>query len=273
MIFPNWGPAMKTTLSICIIIFFAILIDRTLRYLTGRYLQASARRMNTDQTRFVFLKHVVSAVIYILAIIAIASTLPRFKTFAVSLFASAGILAAIIGFASQAAFSNIISGIFMVISRPFKVGDRISLLPNITGVVEDITLRHTVIRSPENRRVVIPNSRISSEIIVNADLYDEKVCEFMDFSVSLSSDIEAAMRIIQEEAEKHPYCIDCRNQHELSGNEPPVQVRLTGFGPGHAKLRGSAWAANASAASKMRHEVNLAVKKRFDNEGIVLHYA
>jgi len=69
--------------------------------------------------------------------------------------AGAGILAVAVGFASQAALSNIISGVFVVIFKPFRVGDRLKI-NELTGVVEDITLRHTVIRDLENKRIIIP---------------------------------------------------------------------------------------------------------------------
>ena len=60
-------------------------------------------------------------------------------------------MVAIIGFASQKAFSNIISGIFILIFKPFRVKDTIEFLDSTKGVVEEITLRHTIIRNYENR--------------------------------------------------------------------------------------------------------------------------
>lgn len=91
-----------------------------------------------------------------------------------TLFAGAGIFAAIIALASQQALSNIISGIFIVISKPFRVGDYIELSILHRGTVEDITLRHTVIRDIQNNRIIVPNSKINSETIVNYHLNDER---------------------------------------------------------------------------------------------------
>ena len=97
------------------------------------------------------------------------------KSLGTALFAGAGILAVIVGFASQKAFANIISGIFILISKPFKMSDIIEFTDGKKGVVEEITLRHTIIKDYENRRIIIPNSIISEETIINSNIQDEKI--------------------------------------------------------------------------------------------------
>jgi small-conductance mechanosensitive channel len=235
-------------------------------------MRKSAQMMNIDQTRYVFFKHAITATIYIFATILIVYSIPRFRTVAVSLFAGAGILAAIIGFASQAAMSNIISGIFMVISRPFKVGDTVEVGGGIQGVVEDITLRHTVLRNYENKRFVIPNAKMSSEIITNFNLYDEAVRRYIDFSVDYNSDIDKVMHIISDECEKHPLCIDLRTPAEILEGLPKVEVRLIGFGESELKIRAYPCVVKPPDAFVLHTDINLSVKKRFDREGITIPY-
>ncbi|MDZ7777461.1 MAG: mechanosensitive ion channel [Bacteroidales bacterium] len=72
------------------------------------------------------------------------------------------------------------------------------------GTVEDITLRHTVIRNFENRRIIVPNSVISSETIINSNIIEDKVCNFVEISISYDSDVDKAMALMQEEAMSHP---------------------------------------------------------------------
>jgi small conductance mechanosensitive channel len=263
----------KNFISIVFILVASIAVERTIRYMIGKFLQRRAEQMNIDKTKYVFLKHVVTAVIYSLAIIAIIYTLPKFRSIAVSLFAGAGIFAAILGFASQAAFSNIISGVFMVISKPFKVGDRVEIGNKLyVGIVEDITLRHTVIRSFDNQRIVIPNSIMSSETITNAHLYDDIVRRNIDFTVDYSSDIDLVIKVIQEECEAHPLCIDNRTEEEKAKGFPKVQVRLIQFGDSAITFRGYAWAANAFDGFDMNTDLNISIKKRFDKEGIQIPF-
>ncbi len=263
----------RNFISIVTIIILAIAIERTMRFMIGKFLQRRAEQMNIDKTKYVFLKHVVTATIYSFAIIAIIYTLPKFRSIAVSLFAGAGIFAAILGFASQAAFSNIISGVFMVISKPFKVGDRIEVGNKLyVGIVEDITLRHTVLKSFDNQRIVIPNSIMSSETITNAHLYDNIVRRSIDFSVDYQSDIDTVMKIMQVECESHPLCIDARKDEELKKKLPKVQVRLIEFGDSAITFRAYAWANNAFDAFDMHTELNILIKKRFDKEGIQIPF-
>jgi len=182
----------------------------------------------------------------------------------------AGIIAAIVGFASQSAFSNIISGIFLVIFRPFSVGDRVKIGQLYTGDVEDITLRHVIIKDFENRRIVIPNSVISNEIIINSTLTDEKVCMFIELGISVEANIDKAQAILIEEATKHPYCIDNRSDAELARGETSVMVRVLALNELGVQLRAWAWAENPNNGFDLKCDVLKAVKNRFDKEGIEL---
>src|SRR5690606_31175988 len=142
-----------------------------------------------DATKYSFIKNAISFIVYTAAIIVIFYSIPKLRTLGTTLFAGAGIIAAIFAFASQQAFSNIIGGIFIVIFKPFRVGDWVNIANQYTGIVEDINLRHTVIKDFENRRIIIPNSVISSETIVNSNVEDDKICKHIPFSISYDSSI------------------------------------------------------------------------------------
>src|SRR5690349_21454277 len=179
-----------------IVLAIAFVVARILRFLIGRFFRRAAKRLNVDPTRYNFLKNAVDFITFLIAIIIIFQSIQALRTFGTTLLTGAGILAAIVGFASQQAFSNIVGGVFLVIFKPFSVGDRVKIGALYTGDVEDITLRHTIIKDFENRRIVIPNSVISSETIVNSTMTDEKVCMFVEFNVSFESSIDQAMKII-----------------------------------------------------------------------------
>lgn len=176
-------------------------------------------------------------------------------------------MAAIIGFASQKAFSNIISGIFIAIFKPFRVDDRIQVGTHI-GVVEDITLRHTVIRNFENKRIVIPNAVISDDTVTNFTIIDEKICKIMEFRIGLSDDIALAKSIIQETAVSHPKCIDTRTAQQLEEGVPPVVVRVIGWGEYSINLRAWIWTRNPPDAFEIGCDLYEQIKYRFDEAGI-----
>ena len=110
-----------------IILSVAFVIGRIIRFVLGRFLKASAKKLKVDPTRYNFFKNAVDFIILLIAIIIIFRSIPALQAFSTTLLTGAGVLAAIVGFASQSAFSNIISGIFLVIFRPFSVGDRVKI--------------------------------------------------------------------------------------------------------------------------------------------------
>ncbi|MEZ4739643.1 MAG: mechanosensitive ion channel family protein [Flavobacteriales bacterium] len=257
--------------KVLLILVAAFLLERVL-YLLLRRAYRRSEKGREDATRYRFLRNALRFSVGLGAFGAIIYLIPSFKHLAVTLFAGAGILVAILGFATQRAFSNIISGIFIVTFKPFRVGDLIKIGDLHIGTVEDITLRHTVLVTFENRRVIIPNSVISDETIVNSSLVDETTCEFVEVDVSYESDLDKAMGILQQEAESHPSCIDRRTADELDKGEPKVTVRLVTIGDSGLKLRAYAWASDPVTARVMHYDLNRSIKLRFDREGIVIPY-
>lgn len=265
---------LKQGLIVLFILTCTYIASTLLRNLLARTLNKPSRLISVDTTQLSFLKHFLSALVYIIGIGIAVYSIPEIKDLSLSIFAGAGVLAVILGFASQQAFSNIISGVFISIFEPLRVGDTVKIRSGeIFGIVEDITLRHTVIRTFENNRVIIPNSVIGEEIIENASLMDEKVCKFMDYSISFDSDVDLAMRIIQDEAIKMPQFIDNRREEEKALGYPKVHVRLLSFTESAMILRAGVWAENALSAYKMGCDLNKAVKKRFDAEGIEMPHS
>lgn len=250
----------------------AFILSRFVRWMINRSFLKSDSKIKTDITRVTFFKNATSFVIWLIAIGGIISLIPQLKTLAVTLFAGAGILIAIIGFAAQEAFSNIISGIFIVIFRPFRVGDMIKVGDRDYGIVEDITLRHTVILDFQNKRLIIPNSVISSDTIVNDSIEDTVVCKFIEIGISYDSDADLAMKIIQEESQKHPYSFDHRTPQEIADGEDEIEVRLLGFEDSAVSLRAYVWCKDPLNVFRMHSDINKAVKKRFDAEGIEIPF-
>ena len=255
-----------------IVLSVAFLIGRVIRFLLGRFFRASAKKLKVDPTRYNFFKNAVDFIIFLIACIIIFRSIPALQVFSTTLLTGAGVLAAIVGFASQSAFSNIISGIFLVIFRPFSVGDRVKIGQLYAGDVEDITLRHTVIKDFENKRIVIPNNVISNETIINSTIVDEKVIMFIEFTIALDANIDLAIKIIQEEATKHPYCIDNRNADELKKKEHPVMVRIISFLETGMLLRAYAWSRNPIEGFELKCDLHKSIKQHFDAQGIEIPY-
>jgi small conductance mechanosensitive channel len=116
-------PYVKYSLITVIALLVAFVISKILRILIDRFIKLSSKKLKVDHTQFNFLKNAVTFIVFMIAIIFIFYSIPKLKALSLTLFAGAGILTAIALFASQQAFSNIVSGIFIVIFKPFRVND------------------------------------------------------------------------------------------------------------------------------------------------------
>ena len=248
------------------------IVSRILRFLVGRFFRKAAEKLKVDPTRYNFFKNAIDFIFFLIGIIIIFRSIPALSSFGTTLLTGAGILAAIVGFASQSAFSNIVSGVFLVIFKPFSVGDRVKIGQHYSGDVEDITLRHTIIKDFENRRIVIPNSMINNETIINSTLVEDKVCIYVEMGIALDSDITKAMSIMQDEAGKHKYFTDNRTPEQKERSEQSIIVRVLGFSDNATQLRAYVWAKNPDEGFDLKCDLNKSIKERFDREGIEVPY-
>lgn len=264
------GINLLLLLRIVAIIAAAFVLERFIRILLKRAYLRSDKGFE-DRTRYRFMRNGTRFIVTLIALAFIVNSIPAFKDVASTLFVGTGILAVILGFAAQGAFSNIISGIFIVSFKPFRVGDWLHVAGH-SGVVEDITLRHTVIVTSENKRVIMPNAKISDETIENHTITDPAVCQYIEVGIAYESDLDKAMELLRQECEAHASCIDRRTPEELETGQPRVLVRVVLLGDSAVTLRAYVWAVDYTAARMMRYELYRSIKLRFDREGIVIPY-
>lgn len=265
---PSWEVFIQIGLVVGIFLG-TLLLAWFYRTIFTRFIRRRTRIMNTNPTSYTFLKHAGTAIIYIAGFLMIILNIPPLRNLATIVLSGAGILAVAVGFASQAALSNIISGVFIVIFQPFRVNDRLSLQNDtLTGIVEDITLRHTVIRDFTNQRIIIPNTIISDEIIVNSDLNDSRVIKWVEFSLTLRADLERAKSVMVEEVLQHPLRIDGRTAEQIAKEAPEVPVRVVRIDESGIRLRAWAWAENGADGFALYCDLLESIKRRFDQEGI-----
>lgn len=263
---------IKHLIFVIVTLAVASLVLVILRKIATKLINSNADKLKVDPTNFSFLKNSLSFIIYFIALIVIFRHIPSLRSFGSALFAGAGIIAAIIGFASQKAFSNIITGIFILIFKPYRVGDVIEISNGRIGTVEEITLRHTVIKDFKNERIIVPNTVISDDIIINSSITDSKIQCRIEVGISYDSDIDLAMQIMREECEKHPLLIDNRTPEEIEKGEPIVRVAVIALADFSVNLRASAWTESFSDAFQMRTDLLKIIKERFDREGVEIPF-
>jgi small conductance mechanosensitive channel len=261
-------PEFFAIFIVCITFFLAYLVNKAF----AGFILKSAKLMQNNPTNYTFLRHTLVALVYVVGIGLAIYQVPALRSIASSMLTGAGILAVVVGFASQHALSNIVSGVFIIIFKPFRVNDRLKIRENLSGVVEDITLRHTVLRDGENKRIIIPNAVMGNEIIINSDYSEDKIIKTVDMNVSYQSDLKRAKAIMRAAIEQHPMQCDPRNADQMAADEEPIPVRVTALGESSINLRGWACAKNASDAFIMSCDLLETMKDAFEKEGIIIPY-
>ncbi len=263
---------LKTSVFVLIVFVSAILITLIIRKLLRLFINRYAQKIKVDPTNYQFLLNAIPFIVFTGALIVIFTQIPSLKNIGKAIFASAGIFAAIVGFASQKAFSNIIGGVFILVFKPFRVDDIIETTSSGKGVVEDITLRHTVIRDYENRRIIIPNSAISDYNITNSTIRDERIRKRIEVDVAYSTNLNLAIDTFKQVIEEHPLCIDVRSQNEILSGEEKVQVIVLSLDNWSVKLRGYCWAEGNDKAFELQCDVLKSTKLKFDEVGVEIPY-
>ena len=150
-------------------------------------------RSYTKQNLVLVLNRVGSSIIIFIGfLIAMVITIPGFSPG--QLVSTLGIGSVAIGFAFKDIFQNLLSGILILLGEPFKIGDAI-IVSGMEGTVEDIQIRATYLRSPDGRRIVIPNATVYTSAVTVNTAYPNRRCEFM-IGIGYKDNIQQAKKII-----------------------------------------------------------------------------
>ncbi|MDR3209480.1 MAG: mechanosensitive ion channel family protein [Oscillospiraceae bacterium] len=187
--------------------------------------------------------------------------------------ASSGILAVVLSIACQEPIGNLASGVLIMLSRPFSIGDMVRYIDeDIMGVVEEITLRHTVIRTFENKRLIVPNSIMNKSAVENSNYGDKKLNVPLDFNITYESDLEEAMRIIVDVVLLHPHYHDYRTSAEIVSGTNPVDVYVREFRESSINVRAWIWAISTGESVAMKSDILIETRRRFMAAGIEFAY-
>ena len=261
----------KITLYLGLVSVFTIVLASSINVWFVQSIERKIR-YKEDPTSYKFLRYVAVFTIYMIGALFCLLAFPSLKVISQTALGGAGVLALIAGVSSQEALSNLVGGVFIIAFKPFRIGDTVQIGETMVGKVTDITLRHTVLTNFSNKMIVIPNSIINKEKLINFDLHDPKICERIEIGISYQSNVQLAKKIIQEECEKHKYVLDARTDKAKQLNAPIVRVALISINESSVTVRAWVWAKNFDDAFDLRCDVLESIKLRFENEGIELPF-
>jgi small-conductance mechanosensitive channel len=149
-------------------------------------------------TRYRVLRRGVVATILFVGFFSALLVIPQVRAVAGGLLASSAVIGLIVGFASQRTLGNFVAGLLIAITQPIRLGDRVTYAGE-EGVVEDIGLTYTFIRTGDEARIVVPNEKLASDTIRNSSIRSSESFAEVTVQVPLSADLGAAVDGLRDE--------------------------------------------------------------------------
>ena len=201
-------------------------------------------------TRYLVLRRAVTVTILFVGFFSALLVIPQVRAVAGGLLASTAVLGIIVGLASQQVLSNFIAGLVIAVTQPVRIGDRVTYA-NAEGTVEEIGLTYTFIRTLDRRRLVVPNSKLASEAIINSSIRDRETLAEVSVPVPLTADVGAVVEALQAEV----------------AQERDSDVYLASL-DGNATVIVRAAAPTEQEAERLEHELRLRVHGRLRELGL-----
>jgi len=254
-----WGAVVLGVLFL----IFGLVLSRLLRRALKTLIDHDPNE-HIDRMTLSFISNLVTFIMWIVLALLFSHAVPALNKLTTSLLAGVSIVSVVIGFAAQSTLGNLVSGISLVIYKPFRRGDRLQLTTPTgleTGIVENLSLGYTVLRTFDNRRIVLSNGTIANQIMINLSSIDPRVMMSPTISIGYNSDIEQARAIILELAQAHQDVLEV------------VGCPVVSLGASSVDLSLRAWCRDSAIAKGVEHDLLENVKKRFDAAGIEIPYA
>lgn len=218
----------------------------------------SIKKKNGDEHAIATAKKISAYVIYSLTLVAIMGIFGLPLT---SLGAAVGLIGLGVSFALKDMISNFISGLMILVNRPFKIGDQITVQGE-SGTVRDIRIRATDVKTYDGRKVIVPNSTLYNDTVINNTAYDERRFEVI-VGIGYDDDIEKAKEL----------AIETLEEAEGTDPEPKPQVLVEELGGSSVNLKLRGWTKPSKANMvQSASEVTQLIKEKYDEAGIDIPY-
>lgn len=262
-----WEQYFEKIISVVWILIVSFILNKIIDNIIDKTIKI--RRKKNVTTMLIFFKRIKKLIIFVIAILISLSRFDMFNQFSMTILSGLGIGSVVVGLAAQESLKNFFGTLAIVSGNPFEVGDFIECVEkNVSGTVEDITMRHTVIRTINNRRVIIPNNEMNELVIENFNYSDNELVKTVEYLISYDADIDKAIKIIQNEMKKI-YTINPKGKNK--DVEYP-RVKVGAWLDNGISLKAWVWGKDNGNVFDNIYDLNYNVKKKFDKEGIEIPY-
>ncbi len=260
--------------QVLIRVILILLLTLFVAYVSKRLWKRAGER-NRKKDQYLFRKYIyyfVQGCIYVVGVLCAVGQIPLLSQVVQTILAGSGIVALAVSLSAQESLNNIIGGIFITLFKPFEVGDRVALTESdVIGTIEDITLRHTIVKTFTNTRLVVPNAKMNQEMLENYNIVDARASSWVDVTVAYESDLDLAMQIMADVIGSHPLFLDTRPEDQRE-TTPKVHVYVRELGSSGVELRAAMWTRTVDDNYAACCDARLALKKAYDEAGIEIPY-
>ena len=228
------------------------LIGKFVIRLVVRALGKLMEKQEVDKTLETFICNLVRTTLMVVVVIAAIGAIGVETTSFIAIFGAAGLA---VGLALQGSLSNFASGVLIVLFRPYRVGDFIEAA-GIAGSVEEVQILTTVLKTGDNKQIIVPNSQIMDSIITNYSANDTRRVD-MVVGVSYDDDLDKVRNTLQELIAAEDRILD----------EPAPTIAVSALADSSVNFVVRPWV-NSSDYWGVTFDLTEAIKKRFDKEGI-----
>jgi small-conductance mechanosensitive channel len=210
-------------------------------------------------TRYRLLRRITAALIIFIGVLVVLLSNDHTSRAAQAVLASSAVLGLAVGFAARSVLANFVAGVMIAVNQPVRLGDRVSV-GDADGVVEDIGLTYTRLRTPDNRRVLIPNEELANSRVTNHTLIDPVSLAQAKILVPTTADPARVKEILAEQAGLAPGRLEHR---------PGPGVTVTEVIPEGALYSVSVWVADPASAAATAAWLRERSLARLNDEGVL----
>lgn len=254
---------MKKLLPVCVIVIVCLIGNIIISKL-GKYLDKKKKGIHVS-----FICSIIKVAWTVAAIVILSELFQPTKAISNTLLTSSSLLVAVVGFAAQQVLADIMSGLILSWSKPFDVGEKITIESlGISGIVEKMDLRHTVVKTYHNSRLLVPNSVINKSVIENANFENHYIGNYLEIPISYDSNIDQAIKIVENIVSSHPLVIDVREDKTVGKK---VKVFVKDLSENGVVLKCTVRTRNLDDSFEACSDIRRHIKNQFDIVGIKIH--
>ena len=247
------GIDLAINIAIAIAIFY---VGKLLVGFLVRGVRKVMRRQEVDKTLETFVCNFLRIALMIVVAVAAISQLGIETTSFIAIFGAAGLA---VGLALQGSLSNFAAGVLIVLFRPYRVGDFVEAA-GVAGTVEQVQILTTVLKTPDNKQIIVPNSQIMDSIITNYSVKDTRRVD-MKVGVSYDDDLDKVHKVLRELVAAEDRILD----------DPACTIAVAELADSSVNFVLRPWV-KAEDYWGVHFDLTEAIKKRFDKEGITFPF-